>query len=96
MPLSNTRSGYEIFISYSRADNQAEPGEVGWVTALRDQIIAEHQSLSTDPLRVFLDTDDIRDMDDWRGRILGALRESKILLVCLSPNYHATLPAYNP
>ena len=26
-------------------------------------------------------------MDDWQHRILGALRHSKILLVCLSPDY---------
>ena len=26
-------------------------------------------------------------MDDWRHRILNGLRSSKILLVCLSPNY---------
>ena len=29
-------------------------------------------------------------MDDWRHRILGGLRHSKILLVCLSPNYFAS------
>jgi hypothetical protein len=43
-------------------------------------------------LRIFFDTEEIKDMDDWRHRILGALRHSKILLVCLSPNYFASQP----
>ena len=29
-------------------------------------------------------------MDDWRHRILGGLRQPKILLVCLSPSYFAS------
>ena len=31
-------------------------------------------------------------MDDWRNRILGALRRSKVLLICLSPAYFKSLP----
>src|SRR5262249_15038972 len=40
----------------------------------------------------FFDTDEIRDMDDWRNRILGALRRSKVLLICLSPAYVRSKP----
>lgn len=80
---------YDIFISYSRKDNRPVPEShpCGWVTAIRDQIAADHQRFSTEPLRIFLDTGEIHDMDDWRHRILGALKQSKILLVCLSPSY---------
>lgn len=85
---------YEIFISYSRQDNRlpanASTDATAWVTALRDHILANHRGFSTEPLRIFFDTDEIRNMDDWRHRILGALRSSKILLVCLSPNYFAS------
>ncbi|MGC8493670.1 MAG: TIR domain-containing protein, partial [Syntrophobacteraceae bacterium] len=83
----------EIFISYSRKDNQpVKPGDSkGWVTALRDEILEDHRRFSTEPLRIFLDTDEIHSMDDWRRRILEkGLRHSRILLVCLSPNYFSS------
>jgi tetratricopeptide (TPR) repeat protein len=84
-------TSYEIFLSYARLDNRVQDGQAqGWVTALRDQILEDHRRFSTAPLRIFLDVEEIRDMDDWRHRILGGLRESKILLVCLSPNYLAS------
>lgn len=89
--MTSESTPFEIYISYSRRDNEvppdAPPGAKGWVTALVDQILADHRGFSTQPLRIFFDTEEIRDMDDWRLRILGALRNSKILLVCLSPNY---------
>ena len=82
---------YEIFLSYSRRDNALPPGlppdAKGWVTALRDHILDDHRRFSTEPLRIFFDVSEIRDMDDWQHRILGALRHSKILLICLSPDY---------
>ena len=80
---------YELFISYSRKDNEPRNADdtCGWVTALRDEILADHRRFSTEPLRIFFDSSAIRDMDDWRQRILQGLRQSRILLVCLSPNY---------
>ncbi|MFT4186992.1 MAG: TIR domain-containing protein [Aeromicrobium sp.] len=36
---------------------------------------------------MFFDERAIRDMDDWQHRILVGLRESRVLLVCLSPAY---------
>lgn len=80
---------YELFISYSRKDNTPRQPEDtrGWVTALRDEILADHRRFSTEPLRIFFDSSEIRDMDDWRHRILEGLRHSRILLVCLSPDY---------
>jgi tetratricopeptide (TPR) repeat protein len=84
---------YELFISYSRKDNVCKRDEAkGWVTALHDEILADHRRFSTEPLRIFLDTSEIKDMDDWRHRILKGLRESRILLVCLSPDYFKSPP----
>ncbi|MBX7209925.1 MAG: TIR domain-containing protein [Verrucomicrobiaceae bacterium] len=77
-----TPTQYDLFISYSRKDNAS-----GWVTALKDHIWQDHRKFSTAPLRIFFDTQEIKDADDWRHRILGALQSSKILLVCLSPDY---------
>jgi hypothetical protein len=86
--MQTEQTPYEIFISYSRKDNQPiHPGEPGWVSALRDHILSDHRRFSTEPLAIFFDATEINDMDDWQGRILGALRRSKILLICLSPNY---------
>lgn len=78
---------FDIFISYARKDNTS-----GWVDALHEDILADHRMHSSRPLRIFFDKHDIHDLDDWRHRILGALRSSKILLVCLSPNYFASGP----
>ncbi len=85
---------YELFISYSRKDNLPQkPGDAkGWVTALHDEILADHRRFSTEPLRIFFDTSEIKSLDDWRQRMLTGLRESRILLVCLSPNYFSSPP----
>ena len=92
--MSDISTLYEVFISYARKDNRPIPESYphGWVTGLRDQILADHRRFSTEPLRIFFDTEEIKDMDDWRHRILGGLRHAKILLVCLSPNYFASEP----
>jgi len=87
---------YEIFISYSRKDNVrlTPDDEKGWVEAFRDAIIAEHRSITTDPLEICLyhDLREIESFDDWQRNILTGLRESRILLVCLSPNYFNSPP----
>jgi tetratricopeptide (TPR) repeat protein len=90
--MTTAHTAFEIFLSYARKDNQPLPElyPQGWVTAIRDHILEDHRRFSTEPLRIFYDASDIRDMDDWQHRILGALRHSKILLVCLSPNYFAS------
>ncbi|MFT4189230.1 MAG: toll/interleukin-1 receptor domain-containing protein [Aeromicrobium sp.] len=75
---------FDVFISYSRRDDAD-----GWVSGLRDAIIADFQRFGRSP-RIFFDREDIRDMDDWRQRILVGLRESRVLLVCLSPSYLAS------
>jgi tetratricopeptide (TPR) repeat protein len=92
--MSTDQSDYELFISYARLDNRPIPETYphGWVTALKDQILADHRHYSTAPLNIFFDIHEIRDMDDWRNRILGALRRSKVLLICLSPNYFNSRP----
>jgi hypothetical protein len=56
---------YELFLSYSRKDNvPRKPDDAkGWVTALRDEILADHKRFSTEPV-IFFDTSEIRDMDD--------------------------------
>jgi tetratricopeptide (TPR) repeat protein len=92
--MAADQAKYDIFVSYARLDNRPLPDThpVGWVTALRDHILADQRCYSTEPLRIFFDASEIKDMDDWRQRILGGMRSSKILLVCLSPNYFKSEP----
>jgi TIR domain len=92
--VTNDQTEYELFIPYARRDDRPIPETYphGWVTALKDHIIADHRLYETSPLRIFFDTHEIRDMDDWQDRVPGALRRSKVLLICVSPNYVASLP----
>ncbi|MCB2231722.1 tetratricopeptide repeat protein [bacterium] len=76
---------YDIFVSYSRRDNNR-----GQVSQLIGQIRDDCEQLTGDELRCFFDLEEIRSMDDWRHRILGGLRESKIFLLILSPAYLAS------
>ncbi len=73
---------YDLFISYSRKDNQQ-----GQVTALKEQIEADYREFANEELHCFFDMDAIAGMDDWRHRILQGLSESSILLLVLSPAY---------
>jgi tetratricopeptide (TPR) repeat protein len=87
--MSKPSPTFDIFLSYSRKDNRPmQPSDAtGWVTALHKEILLDHRRFSTESLNIFFDTSAIRDMDDWRHRILEGLRHSRILLVCLSPEY---------
>lgn len=73
---------YDLFISYSRRDNQQ-----GRITQLVDHIQTEFAAFAGRPLVPFFDVTEIQGMEDWRHRILQGLRESRLLLVCLSPSY---------
>jgi tetratricopeptide (TPR) repeat protein len=72
---------YDVFISYARADNAT-----GWVSWLRDAIAEDFEGFS-EPVRIFFDTAEIRSGHDWELRLGQGLRSSRVLLVCLSPNY---------
>jgi tetratricopeptide (TPR) repeat protein len=73
---------YDLFISYARADNRQ-----GQIAALVAEIERDFNRVAGRPMRTFFDTQEIKGMHDWRDRILEGLRESGLLLVCLSPNY---------
>jgi tetratricopeptide (TPR) repeat protein len=76
---------YDLFISYSRRDN-----ETNRITELKQRIETDYLQFAGDPLKCFFDTEDIHGMDDWRHRILQGLRESQLLLLVLSPSYLAS------
>jgi len=73
---------YDLFISYSRRDNAQ-----GRITQLVERIQADFAAFAGRPLQPFFDLTEIHGMEDWRHRILQGLRESRLLLACLSPSY---------
>ncbi len=73
---------YDLFISYSRSDN-AE----GRITQLVERIKKDFASFANRELVPFFDQEEVHGMEDWRQRILQGLRESRLLLACLSPAY---------
>ena len=76
---------YDLFISYARRDDEA-----GRISTLVERLSRDFQLLAGRPLNVFFDTVEIHGMEDWRHRLLQALRESRLLLACISPNYLAS------
>jgi tetratricopeptide (TPR) repeat protein len=73
---------YDLFISYARRDN-----EQGRITQLVERIELDFAPFASRQLVPFFDQQEINGMQDWRQRILQGLRESRLLLACLSPSY---------
>jgi len=74
--------GYDLFISYSRNDDRQ-----GRITELVERIKQDFAGFAGRELVPFFDKHEIHGMQDWRQRILQGLRESRLLLACLSPTY---------
>jgi tetratricopeptide (TPR) repeat protein len=73
---------FDLFISYSRHDNREE-----YISGIVARIQKEyHDFTGGGELRVFFEKDAIGGYDRQR-RTLDAIRSSRLLLVCLSPNY---------
>lgn len=87
-----TRREYDLFISYARKDDVADSSGRGWVTGIRDLIEEDSRAVQGREFSVFFDSSEIHRMQDWRARIQGALRTSKVMLVCLSPSYFDSDP----
>ncbi|MCX5674853.1 MAG: tetratricopeptide repeat protein, partial [Planctomycetota bacterium] len=73
---------FDLFISYSRRDNAA-----GRVTEFVERIAADYRAFAGEELQYFFDTKEIQGAEDWRHRILEGLKQSKLFLLILSPNY---------
>jgi tetratricopeptide (TPR) repeat protein len=73
---------YDLFISYSRRDNKQ-----GRVAQFVEHIKREFTRFAGRDLTPFFDQQDILGMEDWRQKILQGLRESRLMLACLSPAY---------
>jgi len=76
---------YDLFISYAHRDNAR-----GQVRELRDAISEDFEKFAGRNLTIFFDEHDIPSMADWEKRIAQGLRESRLFLAVLSPNYFAS------
>ena len=76
---------YDLFISYARRDNAQ--GRIAELVERIKRDFASFAGVQGRELRAFFDKDEIHGMADWRQRILQGLRESRLLLACISPVY---------
>jgi len=89
-PIEHPVDGpYHIFFSYARVDN-ARPVDAegsGWITAFERELRERHRRYSGKELRIFFDKEAIEIGVDWKRRLAEGIRQSRLLLAFLSPNY---------
>ena len=74
---------FELFVSYCHVDDR-----LGQITEIVARIQKEYRDFTGGgELRVFFDQRELASSDDWQQRALNAISASRLLLVCLSPNY---------
>lgn len=78
---------HNLFLSYSRKDNQTIAGPEGWGTAFHRRLQAQHKAHTGRELNIFFDTEEINHGSDWKGRLGQGPRTSRLFLAFLSPNY---------
>lgn len=82
---------YHVFISYARKDNEPRRADGrGWVHLFKRRLEAQYLVATGRALRVYLDEERIENGDHWETSIKDALRQSRILIAVLSPNYLAS------
>ena len=79
-PSGNPR--YSVFVSYSRRDDV-----VGWVEQLVEALRREAREVLDDGFEVFFDRHDLRTREEWRTQLAWAVRESEVLMACVSTPY---------
>lgn len=89
MPESEDRddirtSSSSGFWSYAHGDNDLDGGII---LKLTDLMAQEYDLLSGEPLRLFVDRDDIAWGDEWRDRIDTALTQTTFFIPIITPRY---------
>ena len=73
---------YSVFVSYSRRDDVT-----GWVEQLVEALRREAREVLDDGFEVFFDRHDLRTREEWRTQLAWAVRESEVLMACVSTPY---------
>ena len=71
-----------MFVSYSRRDDAT-----GWVEQLVEALRREAREVLDDGFEVFFDRHDLRTREEWRTQLAWAVRESEVLMACVSTPY---------
>jgi len=75
------------FWSYVHSDDDAE---VGRISALVRDIVAQYQMRTNETIQVFLDKDVLQWGDDWESKIDGSLASVAFFIPVLTPRYFAS------
>ena len=81
-PVPSGYPRYSVFVSYSRRDDAA-----GWVEQLVEALRREARQVLDDGFEVFFDRHDLRTREEWRTQLAWAVRESEVLMACVSKPY---------
>ena len=81
-PTLSGRPRYSVFVSYSRRDDVT-----GWVEQLVEALRREAREVLDDGFEVFFDRHDLRTREEWRTQLAWAVRESEVLMACVSKPY---------
>ena len=81
-PVPSRFPRYSVFVSYSRRDDAT-----GWVEQLVEALRREAREVLDDGFEVFFDRHDLRTREEWRTQLAWAVRESEVLMACVSNPY---------
>ena len=82
LPAPSGFPRYSVFVSYSRRDDVT-----GWVEQLVEALRREAREVLDDGFEVFFDRHDLRTREEWRTQLAWAVRESEVLMACVSTPY---------
>ena len=82
LPTPSGFPRYSVFVSYSRRDDVT-----GWVEQLVEALRREAREVLDDGFEVFFDRHDLRTREEWRTQLAWAVRESEVLMACVSTPY---------
>ncbi len=80
--MSKHQNFYDIFISYSRADNK-DASVQQYIALLQKQ----YKEIFSSELSIFFDIRDIEYGEDWERRLHTSLKNSHVMLAFVSENY---------
>ena len=81
-PVPSKFPRHSVFVSYSRRDDAT-----GWVEQLVEALRREAREVLDDGFEVFFDRHDLRTREEWRTQLAWAVRESEVLMACVSEPY---------
>jgi tetratricopeptide (TPR) repeat protein len=89
IPCPPAMPAHHLFLSYARVDDARPVNDLGqgWVAAFKAELETRHRAYSGRELSIFFDREAIDEGVDWRRRLGEGLRESRLFLAFLSPNY---------